>query len=645
MSWESDANIGWYFEQQPCGKEWDPGLLTKKSLSRSVETLVRETFQNINDQGPVGDGPVKASLRLERYSGEEASEFLNVIDPESKLSTHVQAASEEQDIPGISEYLNYVEQENEFRVLIVEGQNTTGIQGDEGDKESDYGGLVWSMGQSNKDEGSGGHHGLGKTAYWMASGLQTVLFASNLSEELDGQESPRFVGRTYFPTHQLSEGECYDGKGWFGDRDNADDDRYGRPTSIWDGDAEELAELFNFDRPDAPGTSAMILGFRDPSDPSMDNPMGLEELADAFETAAAERFWPAIRRGDLEVHIDVDGIERDLTQSNIDQYDEIAPFVKCFDARLKASEQLGGPGNFASINIPFEIEDKKESDPDHETDGYVTLCIRRSAPTDNSEMKSQVAMFRKPGMVVKYRKMGHLGVEGNFHAILVCGEARAAPGEDPTPADESIDEYLQLAEPPTHNKWYGENNDEFKGTYKPGCVSTVEDELQKRLLRDNIVDLLTEETERSSERLTPTRDILPKTRAMTQDRDPGPSSTPPFDWSIDMEFRDNRWEFDGYIEPNPDEHGPWEATFSLVPLTEDNTELDPIAIDSFDDEEFTVDKDGKGHVSQGEDVHRVTFSGQSVTLSRADPRTGDVSETKFKIEDGRVAMIEAKEAD
>lgn len=645
MSWESDANIGWYFEQQPCGKEWDPGLLTKKSLSRSVETLVRETFQNINDQGPVGDGPVKASLRLKRYSGEEASEFLNVIDPESKLSDHVRAASEEQDIPGIGEYLNYVEEENEFRVLIVEGQNTTGIQGNEGDKESDYGGLIWSMGQSNKDEGSGGHHGLGKTAYWMASGLQTVLFASNLDEELDGQESPRFVGRTYFPTHQLSEGECYDGKGWFGDRDSVDDDRYGRPTSIWDSDAEQLVNLFNFDRPDAPGTSAMILGFRDPSDPSMDNPMGLEEMADAFETAAAERFWPAIRRGDLEVHIDIDGIQRDLTKSNIDQYDEIAPFVKCFDARLEASEQLGGPGNVASIDIPLQIEDKKESDPDHETEGYVTLCIRRAAPTDDPEKKSQVAMFRKPGMVVKYRKMQHLGVEGNFHAILVCGEARAAPGEDPTPADESIDEYLQLAEPPTHNEWFGENNDEFKGTYKQGCVSTVEDELQKRLLRDNIVDILTEETERSSERLTPTRDILPKTRAMTREREPEPSSTPPFNWSVDMEFRDNRWEFDGYIEPSPGEHGPWEARFSLVPITEDNTELDPIAIDSFDDEEFTVSDDGKGHVSQGEDVHRVTFSGQSVTLSRADPRTGDVSETKFKIEDGRVAVVEAEGAD
>lgn len=112
-----------------------------------------------------------------------------------------------------------------------------------------------------------------------------------------------------------------------------------------------------------------------------------------------------------------------------------------------------------------------------------------------------------------------------------------------------------------------------------------------------------------------------------------------------MEFRDNRWEFDGYIEPSPGEHGPWEARFSLVPITEDNTELDPIAIDSFDDEEFTVSDDGKGHVSQGEDVHRVTFSGQSVTLSRADPRTGDVSETKFKIEDGRVAVVEAEGAD
>lgn len=644
MSWNSDTNVGWHFEQQPCGKEWDPGLLTKKSLSRSIETLIRETFQNINDQGPVSDGPVVASLRLERYSGEDASDFLSLIDPENKLSTHVQAAAEEQDIPGISEYLNYVEQENEFRVLVVEGQNTTGIQGDEGDKESDYGGLVWSMGQSNKEEGSGGHHGLGKTAYWMASGLQTVVFASNLNEELDGQESPRLVGRTYFPTHQLSPGECYDGKGWLGDRDSVNDDRYGRPTSVWDGEAEELADLFNFNRPDTPGTSAMILGFRDPSDPSMDNPMSLEELADAFETAAAERFWPAIRRGDLEVNIEIDGFERELTQNNIDDYDEIAPFVKCFDARFEASEELGGPGNVASLDIPFEIEEKKDPDADHETEGFVTLCVRRAAPTDNPEKKSQVAMFRKPGMIVEYKPMQHLGVEGNFHAVLICGEARAPPDEEPTPADKAIDEFLQMAEPPTHNEWYGENNDELKGTYKLGCVTTVEDDLQKRLLRDNLVDLLTEETERTGERLTPTRDILPKTRAVTREKETTTASQSPFDWSVDMEFRDSRWEFDGYIEPSPDEHGPWEATFSLVPITEDNTELDPVAIDSFGDGEFIV-SEGKGHISQNEDVHRVTFSGQSVTLPRSDPRTGDVSETKFKIEDGRVAILEAEEAD
>jgi hypothetical protein len=644
MSWDSDANVGWYFERQPCGKKWDPGLLTKKSLSRSIETLIRETFQNINDQGPVSDGPVVASLRLHRYTGEEASEFLNVIDPENELSTHVQAAAEEQDIPGISEYLNYVERENEFRVLVVEGQNTTGIQGDEGDRESDYGGLVWSMGQSNKEEGSGGHHGIGKTAYWMASGLQTVLFASNLNQELEGQESPRFVGRTYFPTHQLSEGECYDGKGWFGDRDSVEDDRYGRPTSVWDGVAEEMIERFDLDRPDEPGTSAMILGFRDPSDPSMDNPMGLKELVDAFETAAAERFWPAIRRGDLEVNIEVDGIERVLTRENIAEYGRIAPFVEAFDERFDAPEGLGGLGSVASINIPFEIEEKKDPDADNETQGFVTLCVRRASPTDDPKMKSHVAMFRKPGMVVDYKPMRHLPVEGNFHAVLVCGEARAAEGQAPTPADEAIDEFLQLAEPPTHDEWFGENNDELKGTYKQGCVSTVEDELQKRLLRDNLVNLLTEETERSSERLTPTRDILPKTRAMTRDEEPSPASRSPFDWSVDMEFRDNRWEFDGYIEPSPDEHGPWEATFSLVPITEDNTEMDPIPIASFDSDEFTV-SEGKGRISRGADVHRITFSGKSVTLPKSDPRTGDVSETKFKIEDGRVAVVEIEEAD
>lgn len=640
MSIERDVDVGWWFEKQPPGQSWNPGLLTKKTLDRSVETFVRETLQNINDQGPVDeDEPVRARFRLEKLSkGDGLEEFVEAVDWDT-LREHVEAAAEEQDGSGISDYIEYVKDEEELPILVVEGRNTTGIRGGESERASDYAGLVRDMGRSFKEEGAGGRHGLGKTVLWAASGIQTVLFASNLHGD-DEEKSPRLVGRTYFPTHEMDSG-CYDGQGWFGDLSGTDDPSIGRPTSVWDENAKRLTDALSFDRPDDPGTSAMVLGFRDPSDPSMDEQPEAGELADQFETAAVEFFWPAIRRGELEVSIEIDDDRRVLTAENIADRGAVTPFVACYDEYFEAPEALEGPGSVAAIDIPYEIVSKK--DENTPTDGYVTLCVRRATPNDEEKV-GEVAMFRGSKMVVSYKEMHHLGVDQNVHAILICGRGRAPPGEDPTPADDAIEEFLLSAEPPAHDEWYGRNNDELKGKYESGCVGAVR-KLTRRLLRDNLVELLASETERSGETRKPNRDILPQTRANRNRGEttstPSPGSASLFDFAADGSLDDGKWSFEGHVGPDREEHAEWSVSASLAAMTEDNTEADEIPIDVIrcEDGDATCSVEGgKARIEADADTNRVDFEVSSIRLPGSDLRTGDAVETKFKIEEGEIRL-------
>lgn len=635
----SDRPDDWWFEEQACGRTQQPGLIQKKTLDRSLDTFVREILQNINDAGLENDDPVDVTFRLIELDNRD--EFDDAIRW-SSLYEHAKAGGEAQDGHGIEDYLDYLDDDGPMRLLIAEERNTSGIQGDEYDRDSDYAALVRDPGRSNKGGNTGGRHGLGSVVLWVASGLQTVLFNSDLNRSESDQTPPRLVGRSFLPTHQLAPGECYDTEGWFGSPTGLSDTRIERPESIWGELAEEMASALEMSRQEIeePGTTTMIPGFRDPSNPTMDDQPTPDEILETFEESIVENFWPAISKGELAVHLEMAGEELDITSDEIRDYASIRPFIECYEQQRTSVDTIGAPGDVAAVDIDYEIQSKKEEDTP--TDGKVTVAARKAYPNE-TENTGEIALFRGSGMVVNYKPGRYLGYSGNYHAVLVAGEARTPVGEEHTPEDTAVEKFLGMAEPPSHNKWYGKNNDELQSEYKSGCASTA-DSLSTEVLREGLRTLHYSDDDETRRSLSPNKDILPPTRS-SKSRKPR-SSTPSrpqlFELSVDDSFTDRRWRFDGTVTPNREGVTSWSITVELRAMYEDDTEADrvdiqEVSVDSPGDVEWSID-DGKCTITVDGSGDSLKFEIASVRFDRGSTQDGTITETRFKITDGNVTV-------
>lgn len=657
----------WWFEEVPCGRSRKQGLIQKKTFSRDLETFVREILQNSTDAREDDSEPVRVSFRLREFEDRSAFEEALLWDD---LYAHVKAGGEDQDGHGLTDYVEYLENGGTFRTLAIEEENAKGIQGNEEDQDSDYAALIRDPGASNKGGSTGGRHGLGSTLLWVASGFQTVLFNSTLADELPDQTSPRLVGRCFIPTHELSSGDCYANDGWYGAESGMAREELKRPESIWNGPAEWLAADLGMARPDATGTTILIPGFRDPTDPAMDDQPDPEEFCQIFERVTAEYFWPAIRGGILEVDIDMCGHEASLTADTIQEHSLVAPFVECYDQIHDAPNSFEGPGTVAKVDKEYDIVSKKESECDEDeeyptpSEGEVTVAARKANPSDTeglaSEHLGEIALFRGPGMVVKYKAGHHLGHSGKYHALLAAGKARTAPGESHSASDEAVDDFLAMAEPPMHNRWYGRKNDELKAQYESGCVGPADD-ISTKTLRNALSKILYSQSRRSGSLTRPERDILPRTRSDLSadggpDEPPTPSVPSLFSWAIDDRIADGRWLFTGTIGPNSarddisaDPLEEWDATFELVALFEDNREADTIVIEGVDATvtggSGTIVANGPRHSGENGylraegDVRGATVEIKA-RLPGSNARVGDVSKTRLKLTDGSVTVGE-----
>ncbi|TMT79134.1 hypothetical protein E2L06_20190 [Haloterrigena sp. H1] len=423
-------------------------------------------------------------------------------------------------------------------------------------------------------------------------------------------------------------------------------------------------------RPDANGTTIMIPGFRDPSDPAMDDQPSPTELCDEFTQATAEYFWPAIRGGNLQVEIDMCGEGTRLTKETIRDNDLVSPFVECFDRIQDAPDSFNGPGTVAKTDQEYKIESKKEDECEEDeeyptpTDGHVTVAARKANPSDTdgapSERIGEIAMFRGPGMVVKYKPGHHIGHSGKYHALLAAGKARTPPGEPHSSSDEAIDDFLAMAEPPMHDRWYGKKNDELKAKYESGCVGSAE-ALTTKTLRNALSTLLYSQSDRSGSMTRPERDILPRTRSdLRTDNGPKEPRTPSvprlFEWKISDTPTDNEWLFTGSVGPNSDRKAisdgsieQWKATFELVALFEDDKEADTVIVEDVDAEVADgsgqikvaeTSEDGeKSHIQAVGDVRSATVEIEA-QLDGVEARLGELTKTRLKLVDGSVEVGE-----
>jgi hypothetical protein len=637
----------WYFEEMDDKAEQNADLLTKHAFENDVATFVRETLQNAND-AKVEDSkePVEVYYRFKKLTGGELETFLGELnykptdDDDVGLHDHLRAAGEVEDDRQLDQYLDHVEKENELLLVSIEDRNTQGLDGLETQDGTNYTALIRDMGRSNKGATEGGSHGVGKTVLWAFSGLSTVFFTSRPVRETDDNQPPRFVGRTLLPDHRDEEtDQLYSGNGWYGRRDP--DDPEGRYISMWGDEARERAEALHSRHtasPEETGTTATVVGFRDPTTEEF---VDAERLLETFRRSIAEYFWPAIEQENLEVYIEEPG---DDDPNKIDPYDvdTVRPFVNGFRERDSPDDDLDSRGNVVEGQIEFDLPDKKIGEDQHtEPKGRVSVYAKSPSPGDDESRLNEVAIFRGAGMVVDYVDVsGAASYGSDFYGLLVAGEARGWGERSLEIADEQVEEFLRTSEPAAHDEWKGYKNSRLQSTYEWGCAGIVED-LTGSDLRRCLQNLVTSEVSEEGGMIESMKRKIPRSgsgASETSSSSPSVRSSDAFDVSIDFGYRDESWEFSSSIEPHAADFESWRVTVEIITLGEEDNETGRIDIENIDKQTGEADvtiEDGIAVIEGNSTERNIEIEGRSVSFGDFDPYSGRLGKSRLQI-DGEV---------
>lgn len=411
---------------------------TDFALNSVLNTLPRELTQNTYDAREDGETPhINFFLKCLEEGG-ELEEFKEAIDWDT-LEPHLEAVAQDDEKLGVQRTLDQI-QSGEVYVLGVEDVNAVGLGGGETSRGTNYASLVKDFADSNKKEG-GGVHGVGASVLWAFSGVKLVLFHSLPEDE----QNSKLVGRLDLPDHELN-GQEYKGGGWIG----VDDHGHGRPVAMR-GVPGDLAETLRLDRPAGHGTTALVVGFREPTRATRSP----EEIVDGLYKAAARYYWPLIV--DDGIKVTVQGPD-ETTPRTVDPatVDRVAPYVRGYESWQNPDDDFGNPGTVATEEIEFKVP-PTASEP--AKTGKLVLVVRLVDEGDLDKYRNKVAMFRGARHVVKYRNYGSVSrtTGKDFHALLLAGGAThdidLTPENFPDATDQAVESFFRDAEPEAHDTW------------------------------------------------------------------------------------------------------------------------------------------------------------------------------------------------
>lgn len=437
-----------------------------------LPTLVRESGQNSTDQRVHASMHLRYTL-IELTKGSVAyTEFLELLRFD-KLREHlgVAAATDSRLGNKLKTALGYFDKDSRLFLLRIDDFGTTGLYGAEwsgGGAVNPFAALVRNNLDSSKTtQTAGGSFGLGKATIWLCSSLSLALFSSRVAPAYgEDREELRFIGKSELTWHELG-GKAFAGPGWLG-QPNKD--------SAWIAPAA-LKPLY-LDRTDLPegvststasGTSALIVGFRDPRS---ENAPEADHLLAELRKAAAQNFWPAIVDEDLKISVGyvLDGDRKSETFVSPDDSD-VAPFVRALRAHRHeevASQPEPGETMRRTFKhfVPGTRPEASSVEPGKEgREANALLLVRLAHPDElgqHRRLQNSVALVRGRRMVVQYWERKSIVVGARpFHAVLLAGEAVAKSA--PQTAAET---FLRLAEPPAHDKW--EFSEDLRDNYVRG---------------------------------------------------------------------------------------------------------------------------------------------------------------------------------
>lgn len=553
--------------------------VTDVALDRKLEQFVRETAQNSADAALDGETP-HLVYRYVQLEGEELEDFFDAIDWEN-LRPHLEAVAEEDDEIGVQSMLDRVDR-GTLPLLVVEDRNAEGLEGKEFSKETNYASLLQDFGSSTKDEDEGGVHGVGASVLWGFSAFKTSLFFTNPSE-WSQERSPRLVGRIDLPYHECRDRDGnekeWQGDGWIG----AEDDQDRRAVSITGEDATEIAteqlHIGSADRrSETPGTTSVVVGFREPNRSRRSPSKVVERIGDL----AAKYYWPLMVEGGLKVSVEgpKDDEPREVHPTDVDW---LTPFVETYDQYETADDELGESPDIAATEVPITIPDSEDG---ASIDGEVTLAAR-TEDGDYDRFKNQVAMFRGARHIVKYRQYGYTARTAGqeFHGILLAGRARYSSDseeDDVTESDAVVEDFFRKAEPEAHDTWEQEVS-KLENNYPGGHeeITTLIEDGIPNALEKMLVDAGTDETE-SMESVSGQFPYFSggPSRGSTSRSSPSGGSSIVENVSKKLTHPDDRYECTGSIELAGRPTDSWEFEIEIGVVDAGGNQFDTVDLES-----------------------------------------------------------------
>lgn len=379
---------GWIFPPTNWGTESgknDPGLETFRG--NPYPALAREPIQNSIDARKDPTKPVRVNFSTFKIKKEEfpnRAEYMKVL--EQCISTSKKGSETEKEMKNALNELN----KEEIDFIQISDYNTTGLSGSDQLRDSDWHRLIKVVGDSDKEETSGGAFGIGKHAPFVCSNLKVVFYST-----IDTEDKFAFQGVAKLITYTDENGEPRQATGFFGEKDKV------QPIK----QKKDLSTTFiNKNTRTEAGTDLYVAGFDYRS-------TWKEELIEAVISS----FFVAIYEGSLEVNVGGTLISKETLHERVEE--------------LKVTSPKNRVINYYEVLTSVEPFIEEDFHGLGEIKFYVS---------NNINYHRKVAMVRKTGMVIK-EKPNNNTPEKYAGVLLIKGA--------------EFNKELKRVENPTHTDW------------------------------------------------------------------------------------------------------------------------------------------------------------------------------------------------
>lgn len=445
----------WRFAERRPGEPIRGGV-NAYAFKINLDTLVRESVQNINDQR-VGDR-VHAEFVLQTCEGAELRKLLKLVGWNEGLSDHLEAIADARNhiSPRARRALKSVDR-GSVRVLTIRDFGAKGLGGPEDGEDGNF--VQLCRHELVTDESSkkvrGGSFGIGKSVLWAFSDASTVLFSSMPVPEKGKKvklEDSRFFGRSYLVSHKLgsqSAGKWHQGDGHLGElRKEAAGIEW--TVSIRGQTAVDCVGDTALERDwKTTGTSIMVPFF---DDPGLEVEQSDEAVIEGISHAIQLWFWPSLAEGFLAARVGLRVKNRE-TLKDVALPSWANLHVRALNEGI-GREKVVDDGGSAQGKLTIEVKKRVQEPKLARFNANALLAVTRLTDEESddsripNEVRNSVALIRGARMVVEYFRRTLPGLLPDFVGVVKAGEALGS-----TPSDIALDALLRDSEPPAHDRW------------------------------------------------------------------------------------------------------------------------------------------------------------------------------------------------